>query len=88
MLFVQALVLIASGDMGRGIEPLAQNLNGHVGVCDEVVIPGRMGGRATLRRDDHVVVAVARVHERVLAFLVRSGALRGQYQYVPAQKRS
>src|SRR5438309_11161742 len=42
---VEPVVLLPLGDSCRGVEPLAQHLQGHVRVGDQVVIPARMLGR-------------------------------------------
>ena len=86
VLLVQPLVLVARRDMCVGFELVAQDLDRHVRVCDQVVELRRMGGRASFGRDDDVVIAVPRVHERVLATLAGLRPPGGEYQHVTSEE--
>src|SRR3981081_2825852 len=58
MLDVEPFVLIAVPTVGPSLEFFVPKLDGDLGVLHEVVVPRRMGRRATLGRNDHVVIAV------------------------------
>src|SRR5258708_19678618 len=55
---VEAVMLLAVGDMRTSRELLLAHLDGHLGVLSEVVVPGGGGWRAALGGDNHVVVSV------------------------------
>src|ERR1700693_2243212 len=85
MMRVQALVLFALRNVRASLELLLPYLHGHLRVLHEVVVPGRVSGRAALGGDDHVVVAVAGVDERVLAYLPGFGAYGREDQDIPSE---
>src|ERR1700692_1665309 len=82
VLRVEALVLVAVRNMRAGVELVLAHLDGDLGMLEEVVVPGRVRRRAALRGDDHDVVSVAGVHERVLAHVARLGSLGGEDQHL------
>src|SRR5258708_28054298 len=84
VLLVKALVLPSLGDVRARFEALSAGFHHHLRVSDEVVEPGGMRRSAALRADDHQVVSVARIGERVLTQLARLGALGGEDQNVAA----
>src|SRR5215470_9522074 len=63
---IEAVPLVAFSDSCPGTERLTKYLDGDHRVGDQIVVPARMGGCATLRGDDHVVVAAPRVDEGCL----------------------
>src|SRR2546430_2437516 len=88
VLLVQALVLVAVDYVGPGLELLATGLHGDDGVGMEVVVPGRVGRRATLGREDHVVAGVPGIDQRSRALLAGFGALGGEDQNVAPEERT
>src|ERR1700693_4981480 len=88
VLAVKSLVLIALRHARAGVGRFATSLHGHLGVRHQVVVPRRVRGRAALGRDDHQMVAVARVDERGLANLFRLGPFGAEDQHVTALERA
>src|ERR1700730_6399446 len=86
VLLIQALVFVAIDNLRARPELLAPDLDRDLGMRDEVVIPGRVGRRATLGGDDDVVVAVARVHDRGFPNLAGLGSRGGEDYEVAAQE--
>src|SRR5436190_18625084 len=58
VLLVQALVIVPIDHLGPGLELLATRLHGDDRVGLQVVVPGRVGWRAALGGEDHVVTRV------------------------------
>src|SRR5262249_23511661 len=67
---------------------LRADLDGHVGVRDEVVVPVGVGGRAGLRREDHELLSIAEVGERVDALLPGLATGRVEQEYLLTLERS
>ena len=76
--------LLALSHPGAHGDPLAPHLDFHVGPGGEVVEPPRVLGRATLRCDHHVRVAVAHVQQRGGAGLLGPAPNGAQEQHRPA----
>src|ERR1700674_638839 len=85
---IKPLILVALRHMCAGLELLLPHFDRHFGMLHEVVVPRRMRRSAALGRDDHVVIPIARVDERVLANLFRLGALRREDQHLSAFERA
>src|ERR1019366_6992045 len=86
VLLVEALVFVAVWHLGMDLELLAKDLDRHVRVRDHVVVPRRVSRGAALGRDDHIVVAVTRVHQWILTNLAGLGTLGGEDQNVAARE--
>src|SRR2546426_3813681 len=71
VVLVEALIVPVAGNARPCLELLAAELDRDLRVGDEVVVPGGIGGRASLGRDDHVVLAVTGVNKGVLPNLAR-----------------
>src|SRR5262249_27645833 len=74
----EAVALLTLGHGRPGLEVLGSDLDGHDRVGNQVVVPGRVGWGGALGGDDHVAVAVPRVHERCGVGRPALSALRGQ----------
>src|SRR5579884_1126972 len=70
---VDFVAFLACYGSGGGMKFLVADLDGDFGVGEQVVVPGRVGGRAAFGGEDEQAVAVAHVHHRVGA---RLAALR------------
>src|SRR5436190_8866938 len=88
VLLVQALVLVPIDHLGPGLELLATRLHGDDRVGLQVVVPGRVGWRAALGGEDHVVTRVRGVDEWGRALLAGFGALGGEDQNVAPEERT
>jgi hypothetical protein len=63
---VEESVALLTFDLSRlGLELLAPDLDRHLGMREEVVVPARIFRRTTLRRNDDVAVAVLAVNQRL-----------------------
>src|SRR5260370_35431062 len=60
----QPVALLTFDLSSFGLELLAADLDRHLGMRDEVVVPARIFRRTALRRDDDVAVAVLAVDQR------------------------
>src|SRR5262249_51507016 len=88
VLLVETLVVLVADDPGIGLEPLPTGLNRDDRVGLEVVVPGRVGGCAAFRGDDHVVAPLPRVDQRRRPVLAGPGARGGEKKDVAAEERS
>src|SRR5690606_27663141 len=75
-----ALLVLGAAGARDHRDDLVPHLDLAVRVGDEVLVPARVLRRAALRRDEHEVVAVASVDERVLPDLSRLSSLPAQDQ--------
>ena len=89
VLVVQPAPLRASRDRdGPRAELLRPDLDRDLGVRAQIVVPGGVRGRAALRRDDQVPVAVPGVDKGVGAAMPALRALRGQKEHVATGERA